>query len=92
MTDAIPNPWGDTAFEQAVRDTAYFLWEHDGRPEGREQDYWYAALEKCLLQRESDKSLKQSLEPNDVQRFGDQGKTGERRFTPANGKSSDAPR
>ena len=92
MTDAIPDPWGDPAFEQAVRDTAYFLWEHDGRPEGREQDYWYAALEKCLLQRESDKSLKQSLEPNDVQRFGDQDKAGERRFNLVNGKGSDAPR
>ena len=56
------DPWTDPAFEQAVRDTAYFLWEHDGRPHGREQEYWFAALEKCLRQRDYDKVLKQSLD------------------------------
>jgi hypothetical protein len=55
------DPWTDPAFEQAVRDTAYFLWEHDGRPDGREQEYWFAALDRCLRQRECDRALGKSL-------------------------------
>lgn len=30
---------------QAIRATAYFLWEQDGRPEGRAVDYWIKAKE-----------------------------------------------
>jgi len=52
------DPWVNPAFEQNVRDTAYFMWEHDGRPSGREQDYWFSALEKCLRQREADQLLR----------------------------------
>ena len=29
--------------EQEVRLTAYFLWEQDGHPDGRAQEYWYRA-------------------------------------------------
>jgi hypothetical protein len=57
MSNSSTGPWGDPAFEQAVRDTAYFLWEQDGRPQGREQEYWFAALERRLRQREYDKEL-----------------------------------
>jgi hypothetical protein len=32
-------------FEAAVRDTAYFLWEQDGYPEGRADEYWLRALD-----------------------------------------------
>ena len=28
---------------QAIRATAYFLWEQDGRPDGRAVDYWLRA-------------------------------------------------
>ena len=28
------DPWSDPAFELAVRETAYFLWEQDGKPRG----------------------------------------------------------
>ena len=52
-----PEVWADPAFEQSVRDTAYFLWEHDGRPGGKEHDYWYRALEQCLRQRQADELL-----------------------------------
>lgn len=38
----------DAQFEHAVRETAYFLWEQDGRPEGREKEYWFRALERTL--------------------------------------------
>lgn len=30
--------------EHDIRETAYRLWEADGRPEGRDQHYWYEAL------------------------------------------------
>ena len=56
---AAHDPWTDGAFEQAVRDTAYFLWEHDGRPAGREQEYWFRALEQCLRERQNDQLLRE---------------------------------
>lgn len=59
MPDA-DDPWIDKDFEAAVRDTAYFLWENDGRPPGREQDYWFTALDRCLRQREADTLLRQA--------------------------------
>jgi len=63
------DPWGDPAFEQRVRDTAYFMWEQDGQPNGKEQEYWYAALEKCLRQHDSDKELLSSLESREGVRW-----------------------
>ena len=30
--------------EAAIRESAYFLWEQDGRPEGQDLRYWLAAL------------------------------------------------
>jgi hypothetical protein len=65
------DPWTDPVFEQAVRDTAYFLWEQDGRPDGREQDYWFRALERCLRQRDSDAVLNQSLDSRPGQQLDD---------------------
>lgn len=35
---------------ERIRQTAYFLWDQDGRPEGRSFDYWLRA--KDMLQRE----------------------------------------
>jgi hypothetical protein len=29
--------------EQAVRETAYFIWEQEGRPDGRAEDHWVRA-------------------------------------------------
>lgn len=54
------DPWIDKDFESAVRDTAYFLWENDGRPLGREKEYWFTALDRCLRQREADALLRQN--------------------------------
>ena len=51
------DPWSDPAFELAVRETAYFLWEQDGKPEGREQEYWFRALERALRERRADRDL-----------------------------------
>lgn len=50
-------PWFDSAFEQKIRETAYFLWEQDGMQEGKEQDYWFAALESGIRERNCDKQL-----------------------------------
>jgi hypothetical protein len=53
--------FGDPQFEQFVRETAYGLWERDGRPGGREQHYWYLALGKCIRRREEEERLKRGL-------------------------------
>jgi len=37
--------------EQNVRERAYFLWEQDGRPVGRAEEYWHRALEQHLRER-----------------------------------------
>jgi hypothetical protein len=42
---------------QAVRDTAYFLWEQDGRPEDRSFDYWLRAKDMYLRQLAYDRWL-----------------------------------
>lgn len=33
-------------FDLLVRDTAYFLWEQAGRPEGRADEFWFRSLEQ----------------------------------------------
>ena len=35
--------------EHAVRERAYFIWEHDGRPDGRAYEHWMSA---CAEERE----------------------------------------
>jgi Protein of unknown function (DUF2934) len=32
--------------DQALRDAAYYLWEHEGRPEGRALDHWLRASQR----------------------------------------------
>ena len=53
-------PYGDTlagdsqtkiALGQAVRERAYLLWEQDGRPKGRAEEYWHRALDQHLRER-----------------------------------------
>jgi hypothetical protein len=56
-------PWGDDHFEQAVRDAAYFLWENDGRPGGREKEYWFRALEMKIREHRADMDLKVPPDP-----------------------------
>jgi hypothetical protein len=36
--------------EQAVREMAYFIWEREGRPEGRAQDHWQRATAEAFGQ------------------------------------------
>ncbi|MDQ2803922.1 MAG: DUF2934 domain-containing protein [Pseudomonadota bacterium] len=35
----------DDAFERRVRARACWLWEQDGSPEGRDEEYWHRARE-----------------------------------------------
>jgi hypothetical protein len=41
MSDNLQNDTPER--ENRIRERAYHLWEEDGRPEGREQDYWERA-------------------------------------------------
>lgn len=50
-------PLEDEAFREAVRRTAYFLWEQDGRPHGRHQEYYLKALEQHRRERQYDRWL-----------------------------------
>ena len=34
--------------DQTVRDRAYFIWEHEGRPHGRDHDHWYRAVTEAF--------------------------------------------
>jgi hypothetical protein len=53
----VRDPPDDPGFYEAVRLTAYFLWEQDGRPEGRAEEYWRRAWEKHRTERMFDKWL-----------------------------------
>ncbi|MGY6157438.1 DUF2934 domain-containing protein [Paraburkholderia graminis] len=53
-------PYGDdlrassetkAGLEQTVRERAYFLWQQDGCPEGRAEQYWHRALDQHLRER-----------------------------------------
>ena len=33
--------------EQTVRDRAYYIWEREGRPEGRAHDHWHRAIREA---------------------------------------------
>jgi hypothetical protein len=33
-----------TSFEKLIREKAYELWERAGRPDGRDDEFWYAAM------------------------------------------------
>jgi hypothetical protein len=49
--------------EEDVRLTAYFLWEQDGYPEGRAQEYWYRAWAQHRRMRACDEELQQNAPP-----------------------------
>lgn len=36
----------DQGLEHRIRHRAYLMWEAEGRPEGRSDDYWYRARER----------------------------------------------
>lgn len=54
----------DASFEQRIRDTAYFMWEAEGRPEGRNEEYWHRAREACLEQLRLDQQYDAAEDPD----------------------------
>lgn len=52
----------------AIRRTAYFLWEQDGRPDGRSVDYWMRAKELHLRQLAYDRWLAEGAPPDTAER------------------------
>jgi hypothetical protein len=55
----------DPSIEQSIRDTAYRLWENDGRPEGRDEEYWLRAREAWLGQQTLDNAFEEAVEEPD---------------------------
>jgi Protein of unknown function (DUF2934) len=45
----MPDP--DRAAEQAIRETAYFIWDREGRPDGRAESHWQHAAADCASPR-----------------------------------------
>lgn len=58
---------GDAHFLEAVRRTAYFLWEQDGRPDGRHEHYWQQAFEQHRRQRDYDRWLEAGPQDGEVE-------------------------
>ena len=48
----MPRP--DPHADQAIRETAYLIWERAGRPHGRDHDHWHQARAVCAGRREVD--------------------------------------
>lgn len=40
----MPTPRADRSSDDAIREQAYYLWEKDGKPFGRDNEYWQRAL------------------------------------------------
>lgn len=55
-------PKEDEAFREAVRETAYFLWVEDGRPDGRHDEYYLRALEQHRREQRYDRWLEDEPE------------------------------
>jgi hypothetical protein len=51
------HPVEDDSFREAVQRTAYFLWEQDGRPDGKHEEYYLRALEQHRRERKYDRWL-----------------------------------
>jgi len=52
------SPPADTLSNQAIEQRAYYLWEADGRPEGRSEHYWQMALTEAHLATRNEKPKK----------------------------------
>ena len=66
--DEFPTSEDMEKFSAEVRATAYFLWDQDGRPHGRADEYWYRALDQHIRARASAEALKQPPLDNTDQR------------------------
>jgi hypothetical protein len=48
-----PIPHSDDESERLIRELAYQLWESEGRPEGREEEFWHRARERIEAETQS---------------------------------------
>lgn len=60
VPEPIP-PTADEIVEKSIRDTAYNMWESDGRPVGRDEEYLARAREIVLGQDELDEEFEEEL-------------------------------
>ena len=66
----------NTAIAEQIRQTAYFLWEQDGRPEGQSMEYWLRAKQMLQRQLAFDRWLSEGTPPGkSEQHWRDAGKT-----------------
>lgn len=56
---------------EVIRLTAYFLWEQEGRPEGRNHEFWRRACEMHARQRAYDGLLAESPDDPPAERPAD---------------------
>lgn len=58
---------GHAADDAAIREQAYYFWEQDGRPDGREHEYWMratvAVTEKAQLDTLTQPAPKKAAKP-----------------------------
>lgn len=47
--------------DEKIRELAYQLWERDGSPQGKDDDYWYAARELLADEGEMDAGNERSI-------------------------------
>ena len=59
----------NTAVAEQIRQTAYFLWEQDGRPEGEAMAYWLKAKEAWIRQLAYDRWLAGGAPPDQSELF-----------------------
>ena len=50
-------PGSERNNEAAIRERAYFIWESEGRPEGRAQDHWQSATLEWLSHERDDEFM-----------------------------------
>ncbi len=50
--------------EEQVRERAYYIWEREGRPEGKQADHWQVALRELALEASSPKKTIRSKSAN----------------------------
>ena len=62
--DALSPP-ADPSVEQSIRDIAYRLWENDGRPEGRDDEYWHRARTAWQGQQSLDAGFEEAVTGED---------------------------
>jgi len=52
--------------EERIRQRAHEIWEREGRPEGREQQHWYQALEEITVEEDGSLSAAGEEDPEPI--------------------------